>query len=200
MDESVSNRAEFCGVASGPPAFSHRGRGEDYYCFALETERLSGAKDIIKILVRSALLRRVDIESGLRLRINGELRSFNNKSGTGNRLVLSVFARTIENSDMQDLNSVTLTGSLCKSPCFRTTPLGRDICDLMLAVPRRYGRCDYLPCIVWGRDAAEVSSLGTGSRLHLCGRLQSRNYIKCADGQQTVKTAYEVSASSISVL
>ncbi len=201
MDESLpGNRAELCGVASGPPVYSHSGRGEDYYSFAIATERLSGAKDIINILVRASLLRCAEIEQGIRLHVTGELRSFNNKSGRGSKLVLNVFARTVEASDMRDLNSVTLDGSLCKSPCFRTTPLGRDICDLMLAVPRRYGRCDYLPCIVWGRDAAEVSVLGPGSRVRLIGRIQSRNYIKCADGLQTVKTAYEVSASSICVL
>ena len=108
--------------------------------------------------------------------------------------MLSVFAQSLRFVSAPDRNDVELTGVLCKPPVFRTTPLGRDICDLMLAVSRRYGRSDYLPCIVWGSVAHEASLWDTGTPVSLTGRLQSREYIKTLDGQKYRRTAFEVSA------
>ena len=53
---------------------------------------------------------------------------------------------------------------------YRQTPLGREICDLMLAVNRPYHRADYIPCIAWGRTANLVRfcAVGTGLRLTAC--------------------------------
>ena len=80
----------------------------------------------------------------------------------------------------------------------RITPMGREICDIMLAVNRKYGRSDYLPCITWGKTAKKASEWGVGTRVELTGRLQSRKYIKTIDGVPVEKTAFEVSASTIS--
>ena len=82
-------------------------------------------------------------------------------------------------------------------PNARVTPLGRDICDLLLAVNRRSGRSDYLPCICWGSRAREAAEWTVGTVLHLEGRFQSREYLKlCGDGLKR-RTAYEVSAAEI---
>lgn len=189
-----------CGCIAGRPVFSHSSRGENYYVFPLETERLSGTIDTSNILARESLLNSTEIISGKHIRITGELRSYNNKSGEGSKLIVSVFARSLEITDDSDRNIVKLTGALCKSPNFRKTPLGRDICDLMLAVTRRYGRSDYIPCIVWGKAAEEASRWSVGNVLQLIGRLQSRQYIKTIDDISQIKTAFEVSVSSISLL
>ncbi len=81
---------------------------------------------------------------------------------------------------------------LCKTPVLRRTPLGREICDIILAVNRRYGRADYLPCIAWGA-VAQTADMRTGQRLTVEGRVQSRIYTKNDDGVLTDRTAYEVS-------
>ena len=125
------------------------------------------------------------------------MRSFNNKRGEGAKLVITVFARGIVFDGGEDINRVALSGTLCKAPNLRVTPMGRDICDLMLAVNRRCGRSDYLPCICWGRRAREAALLGVGDRLELSGRIQSRPYIKLIDGQPVEKTAYEVSVTDM---
>ena len=127
----------------------------------------------------------------------GELRSFNNKSGEGAKLVITVFAKELYLCDDDDLNEVHLIGTLCKKPNLRMTPMGRDICDLMLAVNRRYGRSDYLPCITWGLKAREAAEWGTGTMVTLEGRIQSRNYIKIVGGDPVEKTAFEVSVTDI---
>lgn len=132
------------------------------------------------------------MEAG-RIQVTGELRSFNNKRGEGARLVITVFAKELGFTDGEDMNVIELAGTLCKPPNLRVTPMGRDICDLMLAVNRRCGRSDYLPCICWGRRAREYSQLQVGDRLSLTGRIQSRPYIKLIEGEPVEKVAYEVS-------
>lgn len=198
MDETkASNRVQLCGVMAGRPAFSHESRGERFFTFPLEIERLSGTTDTVHIILREGLLAAAEVGAAEKLLVTGELRSYNNRSGEGPRLVITVFARELCFADGPDENHVWLTGTLCKAPNLRTTPMGRDICDLMLAVNRHYGRSDYLPCITWGTRAMEASDWRVGDRVCLTGRLQSRRYIKILDGAQVEKTAFEVSVTDI---
>ena len=60
------------------------------------------------------------------------------------------------------MNRIRLSGVLCKPPTLRCTPLGREICDIILAVNRRYGRADYLPLIAWGTVARQTCHSGGG--------------------------------------
>lgn len=201
MDENTcTNFARLIGVMSAPPIFSHASRGESFYTFALEVSRLSGATDTINIIARSELLSAVEVCGAEKLCVTGELRSFNNKSGEGAKLVITVFAKEILPCSENDLNFICLTGTLCKPPNLRVTPMGRDICDLMLAVNRRYGRSDYLPCITWGLKAREASYWDTGTTVSLEGRIQSRRYIKLIGGEPVEKTAFEVSVTEIEEL
>ena len=198
MDENISrNTARLCGVIAAAPAFSHSGRGECFYTFPLEVARLSGATDKINIIVRDELMESIQLCEAEKICVVGELRSFNNKSGEGAKLVITVFAKELYLCDDDDLNEVHLIGTLCKKPNLRMTPMGRDICDLMLAVNRRYGRSDYLPCITWGLKAREAAERGTGTMGTLEGRIQSRNYIKIVGGDPVEKTAFEVSVTDI---
>ncbi len=199
MDENISrNIAQLCGVIAAAPVFSHSGRGESFYTFPLEVARLSGATDKINIIVRDELMESVALNEAEKLCVKGELRSFNNKSGEGAKLVITVFAKELYLCDDDDLNEVHLVGTLCKKPNLRMTPMGRDICDLMLAVNRRYGRSDYLPCITWGLKARETAEWDTGTMVTLDGRIQSRSYVKIVGGDPVEKTAFEVSVTDIS--
>lgn len=192
MDSVINNNmVELCGTAAAEPVFSHKSKEREFYTLPLVVCRLSGAEDRVNVTIdrRMAQLCR----DGERLRVCGELRSFNNRSGTGSRLVISVFARSVEPCGDEEVNRVELRGTVCKKPTYRCTPMGREICDLMLAVNRRYGRSDYLPCIIWGIGAREAREWDVGRRLALAGRLQSRNYIKTENGESVEKTAFEVS-------
>ena len=198
MDENLKfNYAELCGTMAAAPEYSHTSRGEDFFIFPLCVERLSGTEDTINVIVRRELLDKLEPQDEEKIHIIGELRSFNNKSGEGAKLVITVFAKEIALTYGDDENIIRLKGTLCKAPNKRTTPMGRDICDLMLAVNRRYGRSDYLPCITWGVKALKASEWSVGTRVSLEGRIQSRSYIKLIDDIPMEKTAFEVSVIEI---
>ena len=116
-------------------------------------------------------------------------------------LLITAFAqRLLPCSDEENPNQVQLTGALCKPPSYRTTPFGREIADLMLAVNRSYGKSDYIPCITWGRTARFASHLKVGDKVTLLGRFQSRAYQKqLPDGTVIGKTAYEVSVGRLTM-
>lgn len=200
MDEVfAANRAELCGMVAEAPRYSHESRGGEFYIFPLETCRLSGTADRLNVILRREMVTPL-LTAGATVRVGGELRSFNNKSGVGNRLILTVFAREIQPWYGEDENRIALTGTICKEPGLRVTPMGREICDIILAVGRRYHRSDYIPVITWGLQAREVARKTVGDRLSIQGRLQSRMYTKIVDGEPEERVAYEVSAGDVTLL
>ena len=196
MDEA-RNTLILRGTALGEPIYSHENHGRKFYRFLLSIRRLSGQEDILPVITTLDLLSPLLPLTGQRLALEGQLRSFNNKSGSGSRLVLSVFPRTLQPTTEEDHNLIHLTGIICKPPILRRTPLGRCICDMMLAVNRRYGRADYLPCIAWGQIAMLTGDMIVGDQITVEGRVQSREYTKVLDGTAMERTAYEVSIMHI---
>ena len=176
--EYVINQVRLCGTMETAPSFSHENHGRQFYSFVLGVERLSGTVDRLRILADLELLEGTDCAWGERVLVTGQVRSFNQVTDTGRHLIISVYANSLELTDEAPDNRVTLTGVLCRDPIYRRTPLGREICDGMLAVNRPYHRTDYLPCIFWGRSAREMARLTVGARISLTGRLQSRAYTK----------------------
>ena len=201
MDQlSENNRVLLCGTMAGAPVWSHSVRGQDFYRFPLEVLRLSGSSDVLNIVLRRGQLAAVEAAERSRIAVTGELRSFNNRRGEGAKLVLTVLAKEIALTDGPDENRVTLTGTLCKAPNPRVTPMGRDICDLMLAVNRRCGRSDYLPCICWGLEARKAARWPVGPAVRRDGRFQSRPYLKLLEDGSERRVAYEVSAAEVEAL
>ena len=186
------NRARLCGTVMTDPAVSHANHGEEFCRFFLSVQRLSGQADLLPVVVSRRTLTENPVQVGDTVTVQGQLRSFNNKSGVGARLVIDLFARSVT-AGGEYCNHIELSGTVCKAPTLRRTPLGREICDVILAVNRRYGRADYLPCISWGAIARETAALTVGSPMALGGRLQSRTYSKALEGGCEERIAYEVS-------
>ena len=191
------NHAVLRGTAAAEPVFSHTNHGVDFFVFPLSVPRLSGTEDRLNVLVPQSLLEEHALTPGQRVEVAGEVRTFNNRTGPGSRLVITLLARTLAHTEEPPCNQLTLSGVLCKPPVLRRTPLGREICDLMLAVNRRYGRADYLPCIAWGALAQRCSGLAVGDCVELEGRLQSRVYQKVVGGVTQERTAFEVSVTTL---
>ena len=200
-----SNHVEITGIILTEFEFSHEVLGENIYKTSIRSERLSESSDTVPILVPERLMENKEFKVGERVRIGGQFRSYNrhDKNKKKNRLILSVFVQEIESiapepEQVSPENSVELEGFICKKPVYRTTPLGREITDVLLAVNRSYGKSDYIPCICWGSNARAARDLEVGDRLKLSGRIQSRVYQKKRlDGSVDDHTAYEVSVGKL---
>lgn len=175
--------------------------GESFYSFIIGTQRNSGVYDYIPVTVSERLINTAQGITGGRVTVEGQFRSYNVHSETGNHLKLYVFAQEFSSAENEDENSISLDGYICKEPKFRRTPLGREIADVLLAINRPYEKSDYIPCICWGRNARFISESEVGTRLQACGRIQSREYIKTFDDETQVRrTAYEVSIGTMEVI
>lgn len=199
----TNNQVTIAGEVVSEFTFSHEVYGEHFYIVNIAVCRLSNSYDVIPVMVSERLIDVTSDYRGCVLQVSGQFRSYNRHEENRNRLVLSVFAREAvlasqEDEDEQNPNHIFLDGYVCKHPVYRKTPLGREIADVLLAVNRPYGKSDYIPCICWGRNARFAAGFEVGGRVQIWGRIQSREYVKKLEGEETQKrVAYEVSVSKL---
>ncbi len=192
--EHTVNTITVRGCLQALPTYSHENHGRRFFRFCLEVPRLSGAVDTLPVVASEHILNEMDLSGGSMLTVTGQVRSHNDRAEGIRHLMIFIFASSVVAEDGEPINEVTLEGTLCKEPIFRRTPLGREICDVMLAVPRAFRRADYLPCILWGRTAQEIALCHTRDKICVQGRLQSRGYTKQTEDGPIQRTAYEISA------
>lgn len=219
------NSIRLAGTVCAEPEYDHTIYGEAFYGITVAVGRLSGTLDYLPVTVSERLLGDTEMnfcEIGSFVEINGQVRSYNRMAGERSRLFVTVFARDImpindfacekaeEESSassggvsgdcvgIEYINEVELCGTLCKPVIYRTTPFDREIADVLIAVNRRYGKSDYLPCIAWGRNARFADTLEVGDSIYVRGRMQSRAYQKTLpDGTAEQRMTYEISCSAI---
>ena len=104
------------------------------------------------MIAREEALNQMDLSGGTYIEVRGQIRSFNNHSAVGRRLLIFVFADSVQTSQEEPLQSSPSQRDHLQGSHLPPDPLGREICDVMLAVPRSYRRSDYLPCIPLGPD------------------------------------------------
>ena len=215
-----NNYLTLVGKVTGEKKFSHEIYGEKFYTFNLSIPRLSGNADIIPITISERLITDEMLTEGNKLLIKGQFRSYNSFENERNKLILTVFAKDVQElpeNEEQEVevegedgeiakkeemtNEVVLIGFVCKKPIYRQTPFGREIADLLLAVNRAYNKSDYIPTIAWGRNARFCQNLEVGAQVKIIGRVQSRQYEKkYEDGTSEMKVAYEVSICSLELI
>ena len=209
-----NNYLTLVGKVTGEKKFSHEIYGERFYTFNLSILRLSGNSDLIPITTSERLINDEMLTEGNKLMIKGQFRSYNSYENEKNRLVLTVFAKDVEEVKAEQTtedseivkkelttNEVVLIGYVCKKPIYRQTPFGREIADLLLAVNRAYNKSDYIPTIAWGRTARFCQNIEVGAQVKVVGRVQSRIYEKkYEDGTVEQKVAYEVSICSLELI
>ena len=202
---SENNHLVLRGKIVSEKSYSHEIYGEKFYVFNLEVIRLSSTVDIIPITISERLLTGLNLEIGKKVVVEGQFRSYNNYENERNRLILTVFAKEIQEVEGEEdkdevTNEVVLVGYVCKKPIYRQTPFGREIADVLLAVNRAYNKSDYIPCIAWGRNARYCQNLAVGENVKIWGRIQSRQYEKkFEDGTSEMRRAYEVSVSKMEI-
>ena len=194
--EQTTNTITLRGTLLSLPQLSHSNHGKQFYRFTLEVPRLSGTVDLLPVIAESTMILDLDPTAGDMLTVTGQIRSHNQRNADGRHLLVFVFASSVNVEYGEPLNEVYLEGPLCREPNFRRTPLGREICDAMLAVPRAFHRADYLPCIIWGRTAQDIAQCHTSDVIAIRGRLQSRIYTKLTAEGPEDRTTYEISAMS----
>lgn len=199
-----NNMVTISGKVVSKTEFSHEVYGEGFYYFLLDVPRLSDSYDRIPVTVSERLIQKQQLELGRHIEVLGQFRSYNSYHNEGNRLILTVFARDINFLDddtvVKNPNQIFLNGFVCKKPIYRTTPFGREITDILLAVNRPYNKSDYIPCIAWGRNARYSESLEIGDNIKVWGRIQSREYQKKLDGGDVItKTAFEISITKMEI-
>ncbi|WP_066872827.1 single-stranded DNA-binding protein [Clostridium mediterraneense] len=196
----LNNKIYLEGTVASELEYSHEMYGEKFYTFDLEVMRLSDSKDMLNITVSERLITEIGLEIGKDILVEGQLRSYNKFVNGSNKLILTVFARNIEDclERSKNPNEIFLDGFICKDPVYRTTPFGREIADVLLAVNRAYNKSDYIPTIAWGRNSRFCKTLEVGDNIRIWGRLQSREYQKkVSDTEVIKKIAYEVSISKM---
>ncbi|NLV77319.1 MAG: single-stranded DNA-binding protein [Tissierellia bacterium] len=201
-----TNSVKIVGQMITPLSFSHEMYGEGFYTFEVEVPRLSNSVDVLPVTVSERLIVDMDLSVGSFVEIYGQLRSYNRYIHNASRLVLTVFARDIilliDEDEIEEMlnnpNEIYLDGYICKPPIYRSTPLGREIADLLIAVNRAYNKSDYIPSIAWGRNARFCEKLLVGDHIKIWGRIQSREYQKRYKNDKVeTKVAYEVSISKL---
>ncbi|MBQ8444202.1 MAG: single-stranded DNA-binding protein [Clostridia bacterium] len=201
-----NNKGKIQGKILEAPQHSFEVEGETFYEGKIVVGRLSEANDILPFTISEKLLKayNINLESGEDAYFGGELRSYNKVIEGKSRLILSFFVKEIlaEENFIDNTNQLSLTGFICKTPVFRTTPFNRQICDILLAVNRpNFNKSDYIPCILWGRNAKFIQGQKVGTKLELVGRIQSRIYRKeISEGVFEERTAYEVSCQKINII
>lgn len=200
-----NNRVSIIGEVVSEFQFSHEVFGEGFYLVNVSVDRLSDMVDIIPLMISERLIDVTKDYRGMKIEVSGQFRSYNRHEGLKNKLILSIFVRELQFVEDDDMpqeqsksNQIYLDGYVCKPPIYRKTPLGREIADILIAVNRPYGKSDYIPCIAWGRNASFASTIEVGGHLQVQGRVQSREYTKKINEEETEKrVAYEVSVSKI---
>lgn len=197
-----NNQAAIIGEVVSELFFDHEFRGEGFYTMEVSVKRLSESCDIFPIMISERLIDADKDYRGKIVRVEGQLRSYDRHEETKTRHVLSVFAREVAFLEEEPANTKTnqiyLDGFVCKTPIYRITPLGREICDVFLAVNRPYKKTDYIPCICRGRNALFSSRFEVGDRITIYGRIQSREYRKqISEDNFETRIAYEVSVQEM---
>lgn len=198
-EQMNNNKLQLVGTVVKEPIYTHEVFGEGFYETVVAVPRLSEQKDFIPITISDRLLARHEVQVGDKINLVGQFRSYNKIEGEKSKLLLTAFVRDLLPIDETVTpNSIEITGYICKPPIYRTTPFKREICDVLIAVNRAYNKSDYIPCIMWGRNARFVQNMKVGEKLTVVGRIQSRTYIKnLGDDRSEERVAYEVSVSKI---
>ncbi|MDD2375864.1 MAG: single-stranded DNA-binding protein [Clostridia bacterium] len=196
---NLNNIVKIGGTISSNLEFSHEIYDERFYKFFVDVERLSNLKDSLPVIVSERIIDINNINMGDTVLVEGQFRSYNELNDVKSKLVLSIFAKEIKIANKEEvskINDIILEGFICKKPIYRKTPLGREISDMLVAVNRSYKKSDYIPCILWGRNAKYSETLEVGTKVKLSGRVQARVYEKKQmDGELIKHIAYEISVA-----
>ena len=98
------------------------------------------------------------------------------------------------------MNSIILTGNICKDLELKSTNSGKSVCSFNLAVKRPFAKdvTDFITIVCWNKQAENVFKYcGKGSKIGVSGMLTTRTY---DDSEGNKRTVYEVVANEVEFL
>lgn len=212
----IFNKALIIGVIDKEFQLDHVVGERRFYRTQVRIKRLSTTEDILQVVLPEEVIKDCDDVIGKWGLVLGQFHSYNKiDKGGKSHLKLFLFAQEIiiasSKKRIKDYlkefgdytynnNVVILDGYICKPPIFRKTPLGEKVLDLNIAVNRKHGKSDYIPCIAWNDVAEREKTLKVGNHVQLYGRIQSRDYYKkfAENPEKGIwKVAYELSIIGI---
>ena len=90
-----NNTVLITGTVAEGCVFSHEVYGESFYMFRISSDRLSDKADILPVTISERLIDKELLQVGTKVKVMGQLRSYNNYNSKKNRLILTIFAREI---------------------------------------------------------------------------------------------------------
>ena len=196
--EAGINDVYVLGTVDEQPVFVHNERGYGIHEGVLAVPRRSGEIDHIPFDGTQDVVG--DLRAGEYVSISGAVRHRDRSAFPAAKRRTVVFADSVSRAapGWPFQNEIKLSGHICRLPNFRTTPRGRDLCELSVAVPRGNGPQDYILCIAWNDMAHIARNLAVGTGISVSGRFQSRRYTKrLPNGDREERFAYEVSLDSL---
>lgn len=191
-----ANKVVLIGDIVAPLEYSYESHGEKFFKAKISIRRTSGVNDFIELCISEFLISEELSEKTVS--ITGRLATRNEMVSGRHKLLVYVFVNEIAvvNSDTEHKNEVTLEGFVGREVKTRIVYPNRNIADFKLIHNRKYGnKTSYIPTIAWGRKALQIKMQceGNHSAIRVCGRIQSREYIK--DG--VTMTTCELSVSDL---
>ena len=176
---TYNNKALLRGKVETAFEYSHSVMGEEMHKCTLRVKRRSGVADLVEVMASKEVLAQ-GYDIGETIEVTGDFRSYNEVVGGGRKTHLYVFAHSIHLPEdiSEDLNSINMTGFICRKPVLRVTPKGKKITEFLIAVNRGFGKSDYIPCICWDKTAEYTATLSVSDKITVDGRIQSRPYRK----------------------
>ena len=160
----MDNEATLSGVIASEPIFSHCIHETRLYTCEICVKRLSDTADRIVLLAPEALCSGC-LRARSRFMAGARLRAHTRQDADKRRLILMVLVRKVTPGLAAENNRIALSGTLVREVGYRKTPLGREIADLMLRVPRPYAGTDYVPCVVCGRLREVLHASAKGCKI-----------------------------------
>lgn len=139
--------------------------------------------------------------------IIGNIRSYSSKNEDGsNKVNIYVFTyQDIPTEETEEVNVAKVSGRICKKDILRTTKSGKNNFHFTIAnniISEQTGQKinSYIPCVVWGKLAVEMSNLEINDKLEVTGELHSREYKKqLPNGELEIRVAHELVVKSYTV-
>lgn len=175
--------------------------GRKLYETKISTARYSGIEDVLILQFSAGAVGTVKelktIGKDVRVRLTGEIRTENEKEIVATKPSVKIFlyadSMELAEETEEDMNEVTLGGSICKETATRKTPKGTKVTDVIVAAGT--GKPAFVPCVCWHDVAEAAADLTKGTHVEVKGRIQSREFKKHVKGSDVpfLMTAYEVS-------